>query len=66
MTTSPTPGLVATASHTIGPFWHLIEHAEWADLTRFGLDGRPCAVESYSTAKMTRSRTNSVTDWRRN
>ena len=26
----------ATASQTIGPFWHLIEHPEWADLTRFG------------------------------
>ena len=29
----------ATASQTIGPFWHLIEHAEWADLTRFGAAG---------------------------
>ncbi|MBK1657814.1 protocatechuate 3,4-dioxygenase subunit alpha [Paracraurococcus ruber] len=27
---------VATASQTIGPYWHLIEHAEMADLTRFG------------------------------
>ena len=26
----------ATASQTIGPFWHLIEHPECADLTRFG------------------------------
>ena len=26
----------ATSSQTIGPFWHLIEHPEWADLTRFG------------------------------
>jgi protocatechuate 3,4-dioxygenase alpha subunit len=29
----------ATASQTIGPFWHLIEHSEWADLTRFGATG---------------------------
>jgi protocatechuate 3,4-dioxygenase alpha subunit len=29
----------ATANQTIGPFWHLIEHAEWADLTRFGAAG---------------------------
>jgi protocatechuate 3,4-dioxygenase, alpha subunit len=28
-----------TSSQTIGPFWHLIEHAEWADLTRFGATG---------------------------
>jgi protocatechuate 3,4-dioxygenase alpha subunit len=28
-----------TASQTIGPFWHLIEHPEWADLTRFGAAG---------------------------
>ena len=25
-----------TASQTIGPYWHLIEHPEFADLTRFG------------------------------
>lgn len=31
--------LIATASQTIGPYWHLIEHAEWADLTRFGATG---------------------------
>lgn len=31
--------LSATASQTIGPYWHLIEHAEWADLTRFGAAG---------------------------
>lgn len=29
----------ATASQTIGPYWHLIEHPEWADLTRFGAEG---------------------------
>jgi protocatechuate 3,4-dioxygenase alpha subunit len=30
----------ATSSQTIGPFWHLIEHPEWADLTRLGAAGR--------------------------
>ena len=48
---------VATASQTIGPYWHLIEDKDWADLTRFGAegeqitltgrvldgDGKPCA-----------------------
>ncbi|HEY6433597.1 MAG TPA: protocatechuate 3,4-dioxygenase subunit alpha [Acetobacteraceae bacterium] len=29
----------ATASQTIGPYWHLIEHPEMADLTRFGAAG---------------------------
>ena len=29
----------ATSSQTIGPFWHLVEHPEWADLTRFGAVG---------------------------
>lgn len=29
----------ATGGQTIGPFWHLIEHSEWADLTRFGTTG---------------------------
>jgi len=29
----------ATSGQTIGPFWHLIEHPEWADLTRFGASG---------------------------
>ena len=29
----------ATSSQTIGPFWHLIEHPEWADLTRLGAEG---------------------------
>src|SRR6201981_596874 len=28
-----------TSSQTIGPFWHLIEHPEWADLTRLGAIG---------------------------
>ena len=29
----------ATASQTIGPYWHLIEDKSWADLTRFGAIG---------------------------
>lgn len=30
---------IATAAQTIGPYWHLIEHREFADLTRFGAEG---------------------------
>ena len=30
---------VATSSQTIGPYWHLIEDKDWADLTRFGAAG---------------------------
>ena len=30
---------IATSSQTIGPYWHLLEEKEWADLTRFGADG---------------------------
>lgn len=47
----------ATASQTVGPYWHLLEDKSWADLTRFGAtgekltligrvidgDGQPCA-----------------------
>ncbi|HET8997585.1 MAG TPA: protocatechuate 3,4-dioxygenase subunit alpha [Acetobacteraceae bacterium] len=29
----------ATASQTIGPYWHLIEDKSWSDLTRFGAEG---------------------------
>jgi protocatechuate 3,4-dioxygenase alpha subunit len=29
----------ATAFQTIGPYWHLLEHGEQADLTRFGAAG---------------------------
>ncbi len=29
----------ATASQTIGPYWHLIEDTSWSDLTRFGAQG---------------------------
>jgi protocatechuate 3,4-dioxygenase alpha subunit len=48
---------IATASQTVGPYWHLLEDKSWADLTRFGAtgekliligavydgDGKPCA-----------------------
>ncbi len=29
----------ATASQTIGPYWHLIEDPRWSNLTRFGARG---------------------------
>jgi protocatechuate 3,4-dioxygenase alpha subunit len=29
----------ATASQTIGPYWHLLDDPGWADLTRFGAEG---------------------------
>ena len=29
---------IATASQTIGPYWHLLDEKNWADLTRFGVD----------------------------
>jgi protocatechuate 3,4-dioxygenase alpha subunit len=35
----------ATSSQTIGPFWHLLEDASWADLTRFGAAGEVVTVE---------------------
>jgi protocatechuate 3,4-dioxygenase, alpha subunit len=34
----------ATASQTIGPYWHLIENPDWADLTRFGAPGERIAL----------------------
>jgi hypothetical protein len=39
----------ATASQTIGPYWHLIEHKEWADLTRFGAEGERIEVTGRIT-----------------
>ncbi len=38
---------VATASQTIGPYWHLIEHQEWADLTRLGPEGEIIRVTGH-------------------
>ncbi len=34
----------ATASQTIGPYWHLLEDPSWADLTRFGATGEKIAL----------------------
>jgi protocatechuate 3,4-dioxygenase alpha subunit len=34
----------ATASQTIGPYWHLLEQPGWADLTRFGATGDKIAL----------------------
>ena len=47
-----------TSSQTIGPFWHLIEHPEWADLTRFGAAGH----EIMLTGTITDGDSNPVTD----
>jgi protocatechuate 3,4-dioxygenase alpha subunit len=48
----------ATASQTIGPFWHLIEHPEWADLTRLGAAGPQVTL----TGSVTDGDGNPVTD----
>jgi protocatechuate 3,4-dioxygenase alpha subunit len=40
---------IATSSQTIGPFWHLIDHPEWADLTRFGATGEAISVHGTLT-----------------
>ncbi len=39
----------ATSSQTIGPFWHLVEDAAWADLTRFGADGERIVLRGRIT-----------------
>jgi protocatechuate 3,4-dioxygenase, alpha subunit len=40
---------VATASQTIGPFWHLIDDPEWSDLTRFGAAGEKIVLTGLVT-----------------
>jgi protocatechuate 3,4-dioxygenase alpha subunit len=40
---------VATAAQTIGPYWHLIEHPEFADLTRFGATGETIVLTGRVT-----------------
>src|SRR3974377_7097 len=48
----PNGGLImaaVTGSQTIGPFWHLIEHPEWADLTRFGATGTRITLTGFIT-----------------
>ena len=39
----------ASASQTIGPFWHLIHDPDWADLTRFGAEGERIVIEGVVT-----------------
>ena len=40
---------IATAAQTIGPYWHLIEHPEFADLTRFGAEGEVITLTGQVT-----------------
>ena len=40
---------IATASQTIGPFWHLIEDPTWFDLTRFGATGEQIVLTGTMT-----------------
>lgn len=39
----------ATPSQTIGPYWHLIQDAEWSDLTRFGAKGEKIVLAGMLT-----------------
>ena len=39
----------ATASQTIGPYWHLLEDRSWADLTRFGATGERIELSGVVT-----------------
>ena len=39
----------ATANQTIGPFWHVLEEQDWADLTRFGARGEVCELRGRIT-----------------
>ena len=52
---------IATASQTIGPYWHLIEHREWADLTRFG-PGEEMGERIEVTGRITDGAGDPVTD----
>jgi protocatechuate 3,4-dioxygenase, alpha subunit len=40
---------IATASQTIGPYWHLLEDKDWADLCRFGAAGETIVVSGRLT-----------------
>ena len=40
---------IATAAQTIGPYWHLIEYPEFADLTRFGATGEKLTLTGTVT-----------------
>jgi protocatechuate 3,4-dioxygenase alpha subunit len=35
---------IATASQTVGPFWHLLADPAWSDLTRFGAEGERITI----------------------
>ncbi len=39
----------ATASQTIGPYWHLVEDRSWSDLTRFGATGERIVLTGVIT-----------------
>jgi protocatechuate 3,4-dioxygenase alpha subunit len=39
----------ATASQTVGPYWHLIEDQSWADATRFGAEGEKITLTGTLT-----------------
>jgi len=41
--------LSATASQTIGPYWHLLEEPNWWDLTRFGATGEKIVLTGRIT-----------------
>jgi protocatechuate 3,4-dioxygenase alpha subunit len=49
---------VATASQTIGPYWHLIDHPEFSDLTRFDPPGERIVL----TGRVTDGADAAVTD----
>ena len=38
---------IQTSSQTIGPYWHLLEEPEWADLTRWGAKGEKIALVGH-------------------
>lgn len=39
----------ASASQTIGPYWHLLHDPSWADLTRFGAEGERIVLSGTIT-----------------
>lgn len=56
MTDVPTPeaGLViASASQTAGPYWHLVDFPEWADTTRHFPDRLPAGERIVLTGRIT-------------
>ncbi|UFN51767.1 protocatechuate 3,4-dioxygenase subunit alpha (plasmid) [Roseomonas sp. OT10] len=55
MTDAPTPeaGLVASASQTAGPYWHLVDFPEWADTTRHFAGAVPLGERITLTGRVT-------------